>query len=160
MPEVTGWLEDRDFSHPQLAAVYRAMTTLDERHAPIDPLTVAWEAQRAPGAPSEQLLAELEQTGMGSTAAYTAEQVLHTAALDRLDAAGHDLRNYGRHPSLAPSALVDHASQALQPTLDDRERIHHADREPELVPSDKEPASAAPCAPAHKVPTPDPEMEM
>ncbi|MFI7352092.1 DnaB-like helicase N-terminal domain-containing protein [Streptomyces sp. NPDC049936] len=157
--EVTGWLEDRDFSHPQLAAVYQAMRTLDERHAPIDPLTVAWEAQRHPGPqPSDQVLAELQEAGMGGTAAYTAEQVLHTAALDRLDAAGHDLRNYARHPALPVSALVDHAGQALEPVAADRQRIEHAEREPELA-SDKEPAPPAPAhtpdAPAHQH-----EMEM
>lgn len=157
MAEVTGWLKDQDFSHPELAAVYRAMVTLDERHAPIDPLTVAWEAQRHPGAqPSEEVLAELEQAGMGGTAAYTAEQVLNTAALDRLDAAGHDLRNYARHPALAPSALVDHAGQALEPVTADHQRIQHAEREPELA-SDKEPA---PPAPAHTPDVPAHQHEM
>lgn len=157
--EVTGWLEDRDFSHPQLAAVYQAMRTLDERHAPIDPLTVAWEAQRHPGPqPSDQVLAELQEAGMGGTAAYTAEQVLHTAALDRLDAVGHDLRNYARHPALPVSALVDHAGQALEPVQADHQRIQHAEREPELA-SDKEPAPPAhahtPDSPVHQH-----EMEM
>ncbi|MCZ0984033.1 DNA helicase [Streptomyces diastatochromogenes] len=157
--EVTGWLEDRDFSHPQLAAVYRAMRTLDERHAPIDPLTVAWEAQRHPGPnPSDQVLTELEQAGMGGTAAYTAEQVLHTAALDRLDAAGHDLRNFARHPALPVSALVDHAGQALEPVSADQQRIQHAEREPERA-SDKEPAPPAP-APTPDAPAHHPEMEM
>jgi replicative DNA helicase len=157
--EVTGWLQEGDFSHPQLAAVYKAMRTLDERNAPIDPLTVAWEAQRHPGPqPSEQVLAELEQAGMGGTAAYTGEQVLNTAALDRLDAAGHDIRNYSRHPGLAPGALVDHAEQALQPVQADHERIQHAAREPELA-SDKEPAPGAP-APAPELPSRDHEMEM
>ncbi|WP_107452593.1 DnaB-like helicase N-terminal domain-containing protein [Streptomyces sampsonii] len=138
--EVTGWLQEEDFSHPQLAAVYQAMRTLDERHAPIDPLTVAWEAQRHPGPqPSEQVLAELEDAGMGGTAAYTAAQVLNTAALDRLDAAGHDLRTYARHPALPVSALVDHAGQALEPVAADHQRIQHAEREPELA-DDKEPA--------------------
>ncbi|MFI5987109.1 DnaB-like helicase N-terminal domain-containing protein [Streptomyces sp. NPDC051555] len=159
MGEVTGWLESTDFSHPQLAAVYRAMVTLDERHAPIDPLTVAWEAQRHPGPnPSEQVLAELEQAGMCGTAAYTGSQVLNTAALDRLDAAGHDLRNYARHPGLPPSALIGHAEHALQPLAADRERIHHADREPELA-SDKEPAPPAP-VPSPELTAPQHEMEI
>lgn len=157
-PEVRN-LQDRDFSHPQLAVAYRAMRTLDERHAPIDPLTVAWEAQRLPGPNlSDQVLAELQEAGIGGTAAYTAEQVLHTAALDRLDAAGHDLRNYARHPALAPSALVDHAGQALEPVHADRQRIQHAEREPELA-SDKEPAPPAPTH-APEVPAHEHEMEM
>ncbi|MFF4607790.1 DnaB-like helicase N-terminal domain-containing protein [Streptomyces sp. NPDC001339] len=159
LAEVTGWLQKNDFSHPELAAVYQAMVTLDERHAPIDALTVAWEAQRQPGAqPSEQVLAELEQAGMGGTAAYTGEQVLHTAALDHLDAAGFDMRNYGRHPGLAPGALVDHAEQALQPVIADHERIRHAEREPEMA-SDKEPAPGTP-DPSPEIPSPEPEMEM
>ncbi|MFJ8855164.1 DnaB-like helicase N-terminal domain-containing protein [Streptomyces sp. NPDC102437] len=157
-PEVRA-LQDRDFSHPQLAVAYEAMRTLDERHAPIDPLTVAWEAQRLPGPNlSNQVLAELQEAGMGGTAAYTAKQVLHTAALDRLDAAGHDLRNYARHPALAPSALVDHAGQALEPVHADHQRIQHAEREPELA-SDKEPAPPAP-VPAPEAHTYEHEMEM
>lgn len=157
--EVTGWLQEKDFSHPQLAAVYQAMRTLDQRHAPIDPLTVAWEAQRHPGPnPSDQVLAELQEAGMGGIAAHTAERVLHTAALDRLDAAGHDLRTFARHPGLAPSALVEHAGQALEPVHADHQRIQYAEREPELA-SDQEPAPPAPArtpdAPAHQH-----EMEM
>lgn len=145
-----GPLQEKDFSHPQLAAAYRAMRTLDERHAPIDPLTVAWEAQRHPGPNlSDQVLAELQDAGMGGTAAYTAERVLHTAALDRLDAAGHDLRNYARHPALAPSALVGHAEQALEPVTADRERIRHAEREVEMAPPDTEPAPAGPATEPH-----------
>ncbi|MEU5610525.1 DnaB-like helicase N-terminal domain-containing protein [Streptomyces sparsogenes] len=152
-----GPLQEKDFSHPQLAIAYRAMRTLDERHAPIDPLTVAWEAQRHPGPNlSDQVLAELQDAGMGGTAAYTAERVLHTAALDRLDAAGHDLRNYARHPGLAPSALFDHAEHAMQPVQEDHQRIRHAEREPELV-SDKEPA---PPAPSHSPELPDRQHEM
>ncbi|MFJ8957325.1 DnaB-like helicase N-terminal domain-containing protein [Streptomyces sp. NPDC102381] len=159
LSEVTGWLQKKDFTHPELAAVYQAMVTLDERHAPIDPLTVAWEAQRQPGPqPSEQVLGELEQAGMGGTAAYTGEQVLGTAALDRLDAAGFDIRNFGRHPGLAPGALVDHAEGALAPVIADHERIRHAEREPELA-SDKEPAPAAP-EPTPQLHSPEPEMEM
>jgi replicative DNA helicase len=153
------WLQKGDFSHPQLAAVYQAMRTLDERHAPIDALTVAWEAQRHPGPqPSEQVLAELQDAGMGGTAAHSGEQVLNTAALDRLDAAGHSIRNYSRHPGLAPSALVDHAEQALQPVTADHERIQHAAREPELA-SDKEPAPGAPHT-VPELPTQAHEMEM
>ncbi|MFF0430314.1 DnaB-like helicase N-terminal domain-containing protein [Streptomyces sp. NPDC004520] len=141
MREVTGWLQHKDFSHPQLAAVYRAMVTLDERHAPIDPVTVAWEAQRHPGPrPSEQVLSELEHGGTPGSAAWTAEQVLHTAALDRLDQAGHDIRNLARHPSLAPGALVGHAERALEPVTFDRERVRHAEREVEPAPADAEPA--------------------
>lgn len=155
-----GPLQEKDFSHPQLAVAYRAIRTLDERHAPIDPLTVAWEAQRHPGPNlSDQVLAELQEAGMGGTAAHTAERVLHTAALDRLDEAGHDMRNYGRHPGLAPGALVDHAEQALAPVIADHERIRHAEREPELA-SDKEPGPPAPDAATETPSSPEPEMEM
>ena len=156
LAEVT-WLRDQDFSHPELQAVYRVMRTLDERHAPIDPLTVAWEAQRHPGAqPSEQALAELEHDGNPGHAAWTGEQVLNTAALDRLDEAGHDIRNYARHPGLAPGALVDHADQALEPVRSDHERVRqHAERELELA--DAEPA---PPAPAEVPPAAQHEMEM
>ena len=153
------WLHDRDFTHPELQAVFQAMRTLDDRHAPIDPLTVAWEAQRHPGAQlSDQVLTELQHAGTPGHAAWTGEQVLNTAALDRMDEAGHNIRNYGRHPALAPGALVDHAGQALEPCRDDHERIQHAEREPELT-GDKEPAPAAP-ADSHETPAPQHEMEI
>jgi replicative DNA helicase len=161
LADVTGWLKPHDFSHPELAAVYGAMVTLDQRHAPVDPLTVSWEAARHPGAqPSEQLLAELEQAGIGGVAAWHAERVMNTAALDHLDAAGHDIRNLARHPSLAPSALVDHAEQALEPVLDDGPRLERAAREPEMTPADKEPAPAEHAVPGSAAPTHDHEMEM
>ncbi|MCX4462417.1 DNA helicase [Streptomyces sp. NBC_01728] len=159
LPEVTGWLQSRDFSDPQLVAVYEAMTTLHDRHAPIDTVTVAWEAARRPGAqPSGQVLDELERGGMGGTAAYTGEQVLGTAVLDRLDATGHHMRDLALHPQLAPTALVGHAEQTLQPVLEDGQRLHHAEREPELAPGDKEPAPATPTS--HEVTAPDHEMEI
>ena len=153
------WLHERDFSHPELKAAFQAIRTLDDRRAPVDPLTVAWEAQRHPGAQlSDQVLAELQHAGNPGHAAWNGEQVLNTAALDRMDQAGHDIRNYGRHPALAPGALVDHAGQALEPCRDDHERVQHAEREPELT-GDKEPAPAAP-ADSHQHPAPQHEMEI
>ncbi|MEU9796929.1 DnaB-like helicase N-terminal domain-containing protein [Streptomyces sparsogenes] len=158
LAEVTGWLRAGDFSDPQLATVYRAMTTLADRRAPVDPLTVAWEAARHPGAqPSEQVLDELDRGGTPSTAAFTGEQVLATAALDRLDAAGHRIRNLGRHPGVAPTGLIGHATQALEPVAADRERMHHVDRELEPAPADAEPAPAAHTA---ACPTPDLEIDL
>jgi replicative DNA helicase len=159
LPEVNGWLQSRDFSDPQLAAVYEAMTTLHDRRAPIDTVTVAWEAARRPGAqPSGQVLDELERGGMGGTAAYTGERVLGTAVLDRLDATGHHMRDLSLHPQLAPTALVGHAEQALQPAIADRERVHHAEREPELAHTDTEPAPAGPTD--RQPPAPEHEMEI
>ncbi|MCQ4045822.1 DnaB-like helicase N-terminal domain-containing protein [Streptantibioticus rubrisoli] len=150
------WLQRGDFADPQLAAVYQAMATLHERHAPIDPLTVAWQAQRQSGAqPSEQVLDELDRGGTPGTAVHTGEQVLATAALDRLDGAGHQLRNLARHPALAPASLVGHSDHALQPVAADRERIRQAERE--LAPADQEPA---PAEPATQPATAAPEMEM
>ncbi|MFF3061577.1 DnaB-like helicase N-terminal domain-containing protein [Streptomyces sp. NPDC057909] len=159
LPEVTGWLQPRDFSDSQLAAVYEAMTTLHDRHAPIDTVTVAWETARRPGAqPSGQVLDELERAGTGGTASYAGEQVLGTAVLDRLDAAGHHMRDLALHPQLAPTALVDHAEQAMQPAIADRERVHHAEREPELARADTEPAPTGPTA--RRLPAPGHEMEI
>ncbi|MFI9031151.1 DnaB-like helicase N-terminal domain-containing protein [Streptomyces sp. NPDC053560] len=140
-----GWLRPSDFSDPQLAAVYRAMGTLAERRALIDPLTVAWEAHRQPGAtPSDQVMDELDRGGVPGAAAFTGERVLGTAALDRMDAAGHRMRNAGRHPGLSPTPLLDHADQALRPVAADRERITHAERGLEPAPADAEPAPAGP----------------
>lgn len=144
------WLSPRDFSDPQLATAYQAMTTLAERGAPIDPITLAWEAQRRPGPQlSEQVVAELDRGGTPASAAATGEQVLRTAVLDHVDAAGHALRNLARLPSLAPTGLLDHAGTALQPVTADHERVHALEREPAVT--DQEPAPAV---------HPDHEMEM
>lgn len=150
------WLDPEDFSDPQLRSAYRAMSALDERHAPVDPLTVAWQAARQPGPqPSHDLLDALDRGGMAGIAATTAEQVLTTAALDRLDAAGHRMRTAARHPGLPPPALLDDAERALQPVEQDRERLHHAEHDHEREPADQEPAP-----PEAHTDNPDPEREM
>lgn len=155
MAEV-GWLRPEDFSDGQLATAYRALATLADRGAPIDPLTLAWEAQRQPGPQlSEQVLDELDRGGIPGTAAFTGEQVLRTSVLDQVDAAGHALRNLARLPALAPTGLLDHAEAALQPVAADRDRVRAVEREPELAEQEPAPAGTAP-APHH----PNHEMEI
>jgi replicative DNA helicase len=140
LAEVTGWLKSADFHDPQLRAVYQAMGTLADRHAPVDPLTLAWEAQRQPGPQiSAQVMEELERGGMSGIAAHTGEQVLATAALDRMHEAGHRVRNLARSPVLAPAALLTRSTQAIEPLSADLDRIHQAGREIEPA-ADKEPA--------------------
>lgn len=149
------WLKAEDFSDPQLRTAYDAMATLHQRQAPIDTLTLAWEASHRGGPqPSEQLLEAIDRYGSGGIAAHTATRVLGAAALDRAADAGRDLRNYGRSPALAPTALVTHAEKALQPCQEDHRRLQHAEREPELA--DTEPAPRA----SHDSPAYDHEMEM
>ncbi|GAA2110743.1 DnaB-like helicase N-terminal domain-containing protein [Streptomyces synnematoformans] len=139
------WLNADDFSDPQLRGAYRAMSALDARHAPVDPLTVAWQAARQPGPqPSHDLLDALDRGGMAGIAATTGEKVLATAALDRLDAAGHRMRTAARHPGLPPAALLDDAGRALAPVERDRERLHHAEHDHECEPADQEPAPPDP----------------
>lgn len=150
------WLRPEDFSDDQLATAYRAMATLADRGAPIDPLTLAWEAQRQPGPQlSDQVLDELNHGAIPGTAAFTGEQVLRTAVLDQVDAAGHALRNLARVPGLAPTGLLDHADAALQPVAADRGRVRAVEREPELA--DQEPAPAGTALASHH---PDHEMEI
>ncbi|MFE7268175.1 DnaB-like helicase N-terminal domain-containing protein [Streptomyces sp. NPDC057592] len=159
LPEVTGRLQAADFSDAQMATIYESMETLHDRHAPIDPVTVAWEAARRPGAqPSEQLMNELTHAGMGGTASASAEHVLRTAALDRLSAAGHHIRDLARHPALAPTALINRADHAMHPATADRERIRLAEREPEPARADAEPAPAGPTD--RQLPSPGHEMEI
>lgn len=158
LPEVTGWLRPEDFSDPQMRAVYQAMETLADRHAPVDPLTVAWTAQHQPGPQiSAQVMRELEDGGSHGIAAFHGEQVLATAALDRMHATGYELRNVARSPVLATTALLDRSTTAIEPLTADRERMHRAaghDIEPA---ADKEPAPR----PGHHSPEhAEPEMEM
>ncbi|OEV13017.1 DnaB-like helicase N-terminal domain-containing protein [Streptomyces nanshensis] len=135
-------LRPEDFSDSQLASAYGAMYALDQRQAPIDTLTVAWEAQRRGDGIREDLLQTLERTSVPS-AAWSGDQVLAIAALDRMDAAGHQLRNLSRIPALAPSGLIEHSETALQPVAADRDRLH-ATREADPAAPDPEPAPHAP----------------
>ncbi|MGW3491536.1 DnaB-like helicase N-terminal domain-containing protein [Streptomyces sp. NPDC001054] len=150
------WLSEQDFTDTELASTFSAMRRLDARGAPVDPLTVAWEAARRPGhSLSDRALQDLERAGQSGQAAFTGEQVLRTAALDRLDKTGGDLRTYALHPALAPTGLLDHAGRALGPLSHDRERVMHAEHGSELAPADAEPAP-----PARQPPALDYEMEM
>lgn len=151
MEEVKSWLQPGDFSDPELAAAFTAIATLVDRRAPVDPLTVAWQAQRQPGTQvSEQVMSELTIGGLPGAAAYAGEQVLSTAVLDRLDATGRHLRDLGRIPATPPTTLLDQAHTALEPAAADRDRIHTADREMAPAgPSDQEPAPAAASAQPH-----------
>lgn len=136
-------LRPEDYSHPQLASAHRAIHALDQRGAPVDSLTVAWEAQRRGEGISEDLLETLSRTSVPE-ATWSGDQVLANAALDRMDAAGHQLRSLARLPTLAPSGLIEHSGTALQPVAADRERLH-APREREMEPAaDTEPAPGAP----------------
>lgn len=133
-------LRPEDYSDPHLAAAYRAMSALSERQAPIDTLTVAWEAHRRGQGLSEELLETLERASAPS-AVWSGDQVLATAALDRVDAAGNQLRNLGRLPALAPSELISHSTSALQPLTEDQMRLQ-ATHEIEPAQAETEPTHA------------------
>ncbi|MCU4750292.1 DnaB-like helicase N-terminal domain-containing protein [Streptomyces sp. G-5] len=145
LPHV-GWLQPGDFADRRNRTTYQAMTALADRHAPIDPLTVAWQAARLPGARhSDHELAELTRTGLPCRAEHAGTQVLTTAALDRLDAAGHRIRQAARVPAIAAPVLLTEAEAAIAPTGRDHQRlqaIEHDHQREHHGASEQEPAPA------------------
>lgn len=118
------WLRSADFADPANAAVYRAIERLTERRAPVDALTVAWEAQRAGGlVPDAADLDRLDHAGAPGQAEYAGRTVLDAAALDRLDHAGAHVAQLAADTSLSVPALLGNATNAIAPLATTHQRL-------------------------------------
>lgn len=105
MDDVGRWLSSADFANPVNAAAFRAIERLAERGAPVDALTVTWEAQRAGGiVPDSALLEEYGHTAAPGQAEYAGQAVLGAAALDRLDHVGAHVTQLAADTSLSVPA--------------------------------------------------------
>ncbi|MFD0351841.1 DnaB-like helicase N-terminal domain-containing protein [Kitasatospora aburaviensis] len=128
MEEIGRWLHAADFSDPVNASVYRAIERLADRRAPVDPLTVTWEAQRAGGVvPDSALLEELGRSAAPGQAEYAGAAVLGAAALDRLDHAGTHVAQLAADASLSVPTLLASASSAIAPLEATHQRLQQID---------------------------------
>jgi replicative DNA helicase len=131
-PEI-GYLRGEDFADHHHAATFEAIGRLTERRAPIDPLTVAWESQRA-GGPQPQVdqLMELHREGVPGQADYAGRTVVGTAALDRLDHTGRQIQAHAMDPALDVPHLLDRTAGAVAPLDQTHDRLLGA-VEPEIA---------------------------
>ncbi|MGK4586078.1 DnaB-like helicase N-terminal domain-containing protein [Kitasatospora sp. HPMI-4] len=123
MEEVGRWLHAADFADSQHAAVYRAIERLTQRQAPIDALTVTWEAQRGTVPLDPAHLDRLERDSLPGQAEYAGRAVLGAAALDRLDHAGAHVTQLAADTSLSVPALLTASSAAIAPLTATHQRL-------------------------------------
>lgn len=124
MDEVGRWLHAADFAESDNATVYRAVERLAQRRAPVDPLTVAWEAQRASGALLDPAwLTRLDHDAAPGQAEYAGRAVLGASALDRLNHAGAHVAQLAADTSLSVPALLTQAGGAIAPLAATHQRL-------------------------------------
>lgn len=122
------WLSPEDFTDPEMGSAFRAVQTLVDRGAPVDPLTVAWESQRRQDPqPAVEELQQLDAEGVPAEAEYVGYEVLGRSALDQMDASGARLQHFGQDAALPPAALVHRSERELSELAHDRQRLHQAD---------------------------------
>ncbi len=109
------WLTPGDFTHPLHAGLWQCLTTLTRRHAPVDPVTVLWEAQHrgllAPGADSRELL-ELLAGPVGS-AEHWGERVVQRSVLATAHHIGRVIEAFTDDAATTPYQLVVGSRRAL-----------------------------------------------
>ena len=140
LPAIRQWLRPQGLQDQAWRATYRAVLELHDRRAPIDPVTVAWETQRAaaqhgPGPDPAELIRALEIAGASEPTfhakAVAAALIRRTAdhAAGTLEAAamnpGLDLPSVYETGSLVLQGLTS-VSQGLQSCPDSGARRHLA----------------------------------
>ncbi|MBN3933032.1 replicative DNA helicase [Streptomyces verrucosisporus] len=122
------WLTAEDFTHPLHAGLWRCLTALTRRRAPIDPVTVLWEAQQrgllAPGTRPAELLALLAEP-VGDPQ-HWGERILQRSVLSTAHRVGHRIQAYTDTPAATPHQLVTGSRRALADLSAGRARWHHA----------------------------------
>ncbi|MCX5309016.1 replicative DNA helicase [Streptomyces sp. NBC_00160] len=109
------WLQADDFAVPVHGQLFRCLTSLAYRGAPVDKVTVLWEAQHQ-GILTEALTArdvlELLATPAGS-AQHWGEQVLRRALLHGAHTAGLRIQAYAEDRTNTPHQLITGSRRAL-----------------------------------------------
>ncbi|MFE2942972.1 DnaB-like helicase N-terminal domain-containing protein [Streptomyces sp. NPDC059255] len=141
------WLTDRDFSDALHAGLWTCLTGLHRRGAPIDPVTVLWEAQQR-GLATEVVPAELldgPPAPAGSTV-YWGERVLHRAVLATAYEVGCRIEAFASDPVSTPYQLVLGSRRALADLHAVRTRWNHATSPPPVTKRAQTKSSAPPRA--------------
>ncbi|MDJ0464716.1 DnaB-like helicase N-terminal domain-containing protein [Streptomyces sp. H27-C3] len=126
------WLIPGDFTQPLHAGLWQSLITLTRRHAPVDPVTVLWEARHrgllGPGAEPQELL-ELLAGPVGSSE-HWAERVLQRSLLTTIRHVGRRIEAFTDDPATTPYQLVVGSRRALADLSAVRTRWQHATSSP------------------------------
>ncbi|MFP8887045.1 DnaB-like helicase N-terminal domain-containing protein [Streptomyces mangrovi] len=122
------WLTAGDFARPLHAGLWQCLTALTRCRAPVDPVTVLWEAQQrgllAPGTRPAELLALLAEP-VGDPQ-HWGERILQRSVLATAHRVGHRIQAYTDTPAATPHQLVTGSRRALADLSAVRTRWHHA----------------------------------
>jgi replicative DNA helicase len=122
------WLTANDFTHRLHAGLWQCLTALTRRRAPVDPVTVLWEAQQhgllAPGAEPAELL-DLLGAPAGSPE-YWGERILQRSVLAKAHQVGRRVESFTDDPAITPYQLILGSRRALADLYAVRARWHHA----------------------------------
>ncbi|MFJ2847486.1 DnaB-like helicase N-terminal domain-containing protein [Streptomyces griseofuscus] len=122
------WLTADDFTHPLHAGLWQCLTALTRRRAPIDPVTVLWEAQQrgllTPGIEPADLL-DLLGAPAGSPQ-YWGERILQRSLLATARRVGQRVEAFSDDPATTLYQLVVGSRRALAELSAVRTRWHHA----------------------------------
>ncbi|WP_030340426.1 DnaB-like helicase N-terminal domain-containing protein [Streptomyces sp. NRRL S-1022] len=122
------WLAAEDFTQPLHAGLWQCLTALVRRHAPVDPVTVVWEAQQrgvlSAADDLRDLLAFLAEPDV--SAPYLGERILHRSVLTTAHHVGRRIVAFTDDPVNTPYQLVVGSRRALAELTAIRTRWHHA----------------------------------
>lgn len=149
LPEMR-WLRPEDFTVPLHGVLYRCMASLAYRGAPIDAVTVLWEAQYhgllAFGATAREVL-DLLATPAGSPE-HWGEQILQRSLLHHAHTTGLHIHAFTDDPANTPHQLITGSRRALADLGAVRARWQHATRPQSAGPPRTKPAPASRAGPA------------
>ncbi|NUK21950.1 DnaB-like helicase N-terminal domain-containing protein [Streptomyces lunaelactis] len=122
------WLIPDDFTHPMHAGLWQCLNALTRRRAPVDPVTVLWEAQQrgllVSGAEPTELL-DLLGAPAGSPE-HWGERILQRSVLATAHQVGRRIEAFSDDPATTPYQLVVGSRRALADLSAVRTRWHHA----------------------------------
>ena len=123
------WLTAGDFVHPPNAGLWQAATALARRRAPVDPVTVLWEAHHrgllTPGTEPAELLESLGAPGAGEPQ-YWGERVLRRSLLATAHHVAHRIEAFINDSATTAHQLLLGSRRALAELNAVRARWHHA----------------------------------
>ncbi|QNA72125.1 replicative DNA helicase [Streptomyces sp. So13.3] len=122
------WLTPDDFTHPLHAGLWQCLNALIRRGAPVDPVTLLWEAQHrrlmAAGADPREVLGLL--AGPLGSPDHWGERVLQRSLLATAQHTSQVIYAFTNDPATTPNQLVVGSRRALADLSAVRTRWHHA----------------------------------
>ncbi|MFF8447674.1 DnaB-like helicase N-terminal domain-containing protein [Streptomyces leeuwenhoekii] len=150
------WLTAQDFTRPLHAGLWQCLTALVRRRAPVDPVTVLWQAQQRGVLSStddpKELLGFLAEPDV--SAPCLGERILHRAVLATAHHTGHRIEAFTDDPANTPYQLIVGSRRALADLTALRTRWHQATTPQPATRSARRRAKAAPRAGPQPTTTP------